>query len=124
MENLPTGPLVTTIVWADKAANKKNIAREVARRLQISGRDSYRAVTAVLEAIAHLVRWHGQVTIKGFGSLKRRMRKGRSYRHPRTGEAVRVPDKTTIYFKPSANLVETVSPIQTHTPQKSQPPQS
>ena len=47
----------------------------------------------------------GQVAVKGFGTFERRIRKGRAYKHPLTGESIDVANKETIIFKPSDQLI-------------------
>ena len=48
----------------------------------------------------------GKLSIKGFGIFEVRVRKGRIYKHPLTGEDIRVGDREIIAFKPSARLIK------------------
>ena len=48
----------------------------------------------------------GRVEIRGFGAFSTREREERSGRNPRTGEAVAVPAKKVVYFKPGKEVRE------------------
>ena len=67
-------------------------------------------VDAALDSIRQELRLRGRVAIKGFGVFELRVRKGRRYRHPRTGRTIAVGDKQTIGFKPSQQLVAATKP--------------
>ena len=86
-------------------ANKGMLADEVARLLNTPRRNASRILDAVLDAVTDLLKAHGRVAVKRFGTFERRMRKGRAYKHPLTGKSIDVPDKETILFKPSFNLI-------------------
>ena len=42
-----------------------------------------------------------EVAILGFGSFKQVMEKGRTIKHPMTGEPIEIPDRLLVKFKPS-----------------------
>ncbi len=86
-------------------ANKAELSETVAARLGISRKRAMRTVNAVLRVITELLKEKRKVAVKGFGTFESRTRKGRAYKHPKTGESVEVPDKGTVVFKPSKNLL-------------------
>lgn len=47
----------------------------------------------------------GTLIIQGFGSFKVVEKAARTARNPRTGEAIQVPAKTTIAFKPGKTVL-------------------
>jgi len=55
--------------------------------------------------VSDLLQSRGKVAVKGFGTFERRIRKGRAYKHPLTGESIEVANKETIIFKPSDQLI-------------------
>ena len=59
----------------------------------------------MLDSVRDLLNKRGKVAVKGFGTFERRIRKGRAYKHPLTGESIAVADKETIMFKPSDQLI-------------------
>jgi nucleoid DNA-binding protein len=98
-------------VFEGTQANKGMLADEVSRRLNAPRRTAYRWLDAVLDAVTGLLREHGRVAVKGFGTFERKIRKGRAYKHPLTGRSIDVPDKETVLFKPSHNLIEDSRPL-------------
>lgn len=109
----PAWPAAAAIGLADEEgawANKAELADLLAERLRVPRKRAMRLLDAVLRAIGDLLCTKGKVTIKGFGTFESRTRKGRAYKHPLTGESVDVPDKGTVIFKPSKNLLLRIHP--------------
>ena len=100
-----------------RQANKGILADRVAEELNVPRRTAARVLDAVLDAVSDLLRGRGKVAVKGFGTFERRIRKGRAYKHPLTGESIDVANKETIIFKPSDQLIvetrTTAAPRQT-----------
>jgi nucleoid DNA-binding protein len=88
-----------------RQANKGILADKVAEELNVPRRTAARVLDAVLDAVSDLLRHRGKVAVKGFGTFERRIRKGRAYKHPLTGESIDVANKETIIFKPSDQLI-------------------
>lgn len=49
-----------------------------------------------------------KIELRGFGVFKTRMKKARTARNPKTGEAVNIPARIVPVFKPSKELKEIV----------------
>ena len=98
-----------------RQANKGILADRIARELNVPRRTAARVLDAVLDSVRDLLNKRGKVAVKGFGTFERRIRKGRAYKHPLTGESIAVADKETIMFKPSDQLI---SDTRTGTPPK------
>ena len=88
-----------------RQANKGILADRVAQELNVPRRTAARVLDAVLDSVRDLLRSRGKVAVKGFGTFERRIRKGRAYKHPLTGESIDVANKETIIFKPSDQLI-------------------
>ena len=88
-----------------RQANKGILADQVAEELNVPRRTAARVLDAVLDAVSDLLRGRGKVAVKGFGTFERRIRKGRAYKHPLTGESIDAANKETIIFKPSDQLI-------------------
>ncbi len=86
-------------------ANKAELTDTVAIKLGVPRKRAMKILNAVLASVGDLLAFKNKVAIKGFGTFESRMRKGRAYKHPLTGESVVVPDKETVVFKPSKNLL-------------------
>ena len=88
-----------------RQANKGILADKVAEELNVPRRTAARVLDAVLDSVSELLHARGKVAVKGFGTFERRIRKGRAYKHPLTGESIDVANKETIIFKPSDQLI-------------------
>ncbi len=88
-----------------RQANKGILADRVAEELNVPRRTAARVLDAVLDSVRDLLRTRGRVAVKGFGTFERKIRKGRAYKHPLTGQSIEVADKETILFKPSDQLI-------------------
>ncbi|HIE70309.1 MAG TPA: HU family DNA-binding protein [Planctomycetes bacterium] len=100
-----TGKLAANEEQFGRQANKGILADKVAEELNVPRRTAARVLDAVLDAVSELLQCRGKVAVKGFGTFERRIRKGRAYKHPLTGESIEVANKETIVFKPSDQLV-------------------
>ena len=65
-------------------------------------------VTAILAALEGTLAAGGRVEVRGFGSFATHVQPPRVGRNPRTGEAVAVPAKKVVHFKPGLALRERV----------------
>ena len=68
-----------------------------------------RAVNAVLEGISGGLDDEWEVRLMGFGTFKVKERDEREGRNPQTGEAMIIPARNVISFKPGASLKERVN---------------
>ncbi len=71
-------------------------------------RDADMVVKSILEAMAESLAQGHRIEIRGFGSFSVNRRPARLGRNPRTGEAVQIPEKRVIHFKPGKGLREAV----------------
>ncbi len=78
--------------------NKGQLIAEVAKKANLSKKDSANAVNATIEAIKKNVK--KGVTLVGFGTFKVVRRKARIGRNPQTGEKIRIAAKNVVKFKP------------------------
>lgn len=90
--------------------NKGELVDVVARQMNSSKASAARAVDAVFEAVATGVRDNETVTITGFGTFTRKQRKARTGRNPVTGEPMHIEPSTTVTFRASPGLKETMKP--------------
>ena len=72
-------------------------------------RDIERIVSTVFEEIATALARGDRVELRGFGAFSVKDRAARTGRNPRTGAAVRVPEKHVPYFKSGKELRERVN---------------
>jgi integration host factor subunit beta len=67
-------------------------------------RDIERIVATIFEEISAALARGDRVELRGFGAFSVRDRGARVGRNPRTGDEVRVPDKSVPYFKTGKEL--------------------
>jgi integration host factor subunit beta len=91
---------------------KADLIEEVIRVTDIPRKESEIVVETIFDSIIGALRENEKnvkVEIRGFGSFRTRLRRGRTGRNPKTGEKVEVPPKKIPYFKPSKELKEFVN---------------
>ncbi len=79
-----------------------------AEQPQLAYRDVELAVKELLDCMAEGLARGERIEVRGFGSLSLHYRPSRVGRNPKTGEAVKVPDKHVPHFKPGRQLRERV----------------
>ncbi len=71
-------------------------------------------VKEIFEELSNLaggeVKTNGEFTLPGFGKLVLSDRKAREGRNPQTGETIQIPAKTTLKFRLSKGMKDTVVP--------------
>lgn len=67
-------------------------------------RDIDRIVSTIFDQIAGALARGDRVELRGFGAFSSKRRSARTGRNPRTGVAVRVPEKLVPYFKAGKGL--------------------
>jgi integration host factor subunit beta len=95
---------------------KADLIEDVARKTELSRKDSEVIVDTIFEGIVKSLRGGDKIEIRGFGSFRTRHRNSRVGRNPKTGERVDVPAKDIPYFKPSKELKDLVNSSQGATP--------
>ena len=88
--------------------NKGQLIEAVAAELGDSKAGAARAVEAVIASISSGIKVDDAVTIVGFGTFSKKNRPGRVGRNPMTGEPMDIKPSTTVGFKPSQALKESV----------------
>ena len=95
--------------------NKKEMVASIKSKLDECGvkstNDSIeQMLLATVETITQAVAEDDKVTLNGFGSFSRRLRKESMGRNPRTGEEVSIPAHYVVQFSPSSNLKKAINP--------------
>ena len=71
------------------------------------------AVHCIIEKMITELASGGRVEIRGFGAFSLKHRRAKIGRNPKTGVAVSVPQKHSVYFKPGADLKKRVDDAST-----------
>ncbi len=91
---------------------KADLIKDVARAVEMSGKDAEVIVDTIFENIVKSLRGGDKIEIRGFGSFRTRQRNARIGRNPKTGARVDVPAKKIPFFKPSKELKDLVNVVQ------------
>ncbi|HBQ28117.1 MAG TPA: DNA-binding protein [Desulfotomaculum sp.] len=88
---------------------KLELIREISSKADITQKVAGRVIDAMLEVIQEAAGRGDNVRILGFGAFLVRQRAERQGRNIRTGEAITIPAKKVVVFKPGKNLREAVN---------------
>ncbi|MBI5399911.1 HU family DNA-binding protein [Candidatus Saganbacteria bacterium] len=88
--------------------NKKQLARKVADKMDLTNTKTERIIDAVLEEIHQALLKGDKVRLVGFGNFVVRSRKGRIGRNPQTGEKITIGQSKSPAFVPGINLKKAI----------------
>ncbi len=83
---------------------KADLVNKIAKEMNISKQEAETGINFFFQTIKEALLRGEEIELRGFGSFRFRKRGSRAGRNPRTGEAVLVPSKKVLYFKPSKIL--------------------
>ena len=87
---------------------KKEIVKQISDRLGLTQLKTKDIVQQTFDAIVETLLEVGRIELRNFGVFEVKRRKARKARNPRTGEAVEVPPKYVVTFKPGKEMEERV----------------
>ncbi len=93
-----------------KRISKSELVRSMAEKLEIPNRQLAGIFDLLAQTAVEETRSNGEFTIPGIGKLVRAERKARVGRNPQTGEAINIGAKTTVKFRVSKTVKDTISP--------------
>lgn len=91
--------------------NKYTFAKELARRLHISASKAKTFIDAYDRLIIDKIRDGEEVKLQYFGKFVPHQQPKRPGRDPRNGDYHDIPERTTIKFKVSANVIDELNNI-------------
>jgi integration host factor subunit beta len=84
---------------------KSNLVNALNEKLpELQKRDVELALNCILGQLENTLVQGGRIEIRGFGSFDLRHRPPRIARNPKSGEAVHLPAKVAIHFKPGKEM--------------------
>ena len=84
--------------------DKRSIAKKIAKQTGLGQTLVQAIVQKTLDEIVAAIRKDGRIELRNFAVFEVVTRKARKARNPRTGEAVSVPAKRVVKFKPGKKL--------------------
>jgi integration host factor subunit beta len=88
---------------------KIDLVNKLMEELNLSRKEAEETVNIFLGSIIESLHNKQGVELRGFGSFRLRTRDARIGRNPKTGESVKVPPKTIVYFKTGKDLKEAIN---------------
>ena len=89
--------------------NKTELISVIAEKSGLSKKDSEKALTAAVDAIAEALVAGDKVQLVGFGAFEVKTRAARTGRNPKTKETIEIPASKTPQFKAGKALKDAVS---------------
>ncbi len=86
-------------VAATKRMTQTDIINHLAEKSAIKKADAKEFFNALAALATSEVKKNGEFTLPGFGKLVKTTRKAREGRNPATGDAISIPEKTTVKFR-------------------------
>lgn len=90
---------------------KKDIVREISNKLDLKQTITKQVVQMTLDAIIDILVADREVQLRNFGVFRVHFRKPRKARNPVTGDAVQVPEKVAVRFKPGKEMARRLRQI-------------
>ena|SRR5579864_6757768 len=87
---------------------KKELVKAIAGEVGLPTAKVHEIVQRVFDGLVETLVKEGRIELRNFGVLQVKERKPRKARNPRTGEAVVVPKKFVVTFKPGREMEEQV----------------
>ena len=88
---------------------KSELVRALNEKLpELQGRDVELALNCILTQMSDALVQGERIEIRGFGSFNLHHRPARIARNPKTGEAVNLPAKVVLHFKPGKEMRDRV----------------
>ncbi len=90
--------------------NKTELAKAVAEDTGLTNGQAKEAIEATLEQIENALMSGNEVSLSGFGKFAISERSARQGRNPQTGETIQIPAKTSLKFRLSKGMKDSVVP--------------
>ena len=91
---------------------KKEIVRTISEEIGLTQLQTKEIVQKTFDAIVNTLVAEGRIELRNFGVFEVKRRAPRQARNPRTGKAVRVPEKFVVTFKPGKDMEERVKQLE------------
>lgn len=88
--------------------SKTEIIDKMAAEVSLPKNKIKEVVDAFVKAINDGLSSNGKVSLSGLGNFSKTVRKARSGRNPKTGEAIQIPEKLGVKFKAASQLTESL----------------
>ena len=92
---------------------KRDLAKAIAEEMGLPQIQVKKIIQRVFTGITETLLHEGRLELRNFGVFEVKQRRPRRARNPRTGQAVAVPAKRVVTFKPGREMEERVGQLPT-----------
>jgi DNA-binding protein HU-beta len=86
--------------------NQGELTLAIAKRFFLTQVESQEIIKFILAEITGNLKKGERISLRGFGSFTKEKRSARKVRHPKTGKIITIPERTTVDFNPSQELLK------------------
>ena len=86
--------------------NQKELINAIANRFFLTQVESREIIKFILSRITEDLKKGERVYFRGFGSFTKEKRASKKVRHPETGKIITIPERITVDFDPSKELLK------------------
>lgn len=91
--------------------NKGTFEKSLVDNLKLDKKTAHKAASVLIDAFIDGIVNEDKVTLIGMGTTDKIIRQARKGRNPKTGEALEIPEKVAIRFKPGKELKEAINGV-------------
>jgi len=86
--------------------NQGELALAISKRFFLTQTEAGEIIKFILSEITGDLKNGGRISLRGFGSFIKEKRSSRKVRHPKTGKIITIPERVTVDFNPSQELLK------------------
>ena len=86
--------------------NEGQLISAIAKRFFLTQTETKEIIEFALEKVASDLKKGKRFYLRGVGSLTKEKRAAKKVRHPQTGKIITIPERTTVDFNPSKQLLK------------------
>ena len=85
--------------------NQGELTLAISKRFFLTQVESGEIINFILSRVTNDLKKGERVYFRDFGSFVKEKRKSKKVRHPKTGKILTIPERTTVEFNPSMQLI-------------------
>ena len=89
--------------------NQQELTNAISKRFFLTKTESREIIKFIIDKITDELKKGERFYLRGFGSFVKERRSSKKVRHPKTGKIITIPERITIDFTPSKQLLQDLS---------------
>jgi len=86
--------------------NQGELTLAISKRFFLTQAETGEIIKFILAEITGDLKKGKRISLRGFGSFTKEKRSSRKVRHPKTGKIITIPERVTVDFNPSKELLK------------------